>query len=222
MKTCLYTLSYLDGLSPCGGARLDRNIKYVDYYKKIKEELGFDHFVFADNASSLENVYKFKNSIGLTDTVFHRFQEHLPRGAAYSYPYCWRGLNFIRLLIEDGYEKIIYIDSDGFILNSNLSEYVNQCDSGWEAFWCQKYQFPESAFHILNKDAFGIFDEYTKYGWKQLNGKMMETSLPFTLVNRDFNTDRFGENRTPQNDKMDFYGQCPVDMNMKYNLIGEV
>ena len=219
MKTCLFSLAYFDGEDDRGSNRLERNIKYVKYYAKLKEELGFDEIVLFDNASNEENIKKFIEAVKdePIQVVLCGSREHLARKGGYDYPYCWRGLHFMRdLIVKFQYKKIITIDSDGFVLSKKLSKYVKDASSGWEAFWCQKYNFPEAAFHILNADAMGYFMGYTCTPWERLNGQVMELALPFTKVNKEFVCDRFGEDRAPQSPVMDWYGQCPVDMELTY------
>jgi len=219
MKTALVSCLYLDGNDDQGNNRIDRNIRYVEYYEKIKKDIGFDDIILGDNCSSAESMRKFKEGIGINNSVkIHVFDKHIPRKGIFEYGYAWRMLHYFRELIQDGYEKIITIDSDGYILTKRLANYVNNCNEGWEAFWCAKYNFPEAAFHILNKDQFNFFLGYTSVPWERMNGiGAMELALPFTKVNKDFNTDRYGEDSIIQSPDWDYVGQTPLQMNLTFN-----
>ena len=206
-KTALVTLSYLDGYDHNWNPRLARNIKYLNWYLPLKDELGFDSVVFIDNGSLPEHISALQ-MVGGADVQMIRFMDHLPRGNGYDYPYCWRGLYAYNKLINAGYTKLICVDSDYYILKESLTDYVKSLTSGWEAFYCPKYDFPEAAFHVLCQDAFPVFESFISVPWESRNGTLMERALPFTHVNKRFNCDRYGEIDAPQTPDMDAYGQC--------------
>lgn len=170
----------------------------------------------ADNASDPEDC-KTLEAFGVS---VYRFRERLTRTEGdYGYPYCWRALYFVRELIEAGYKKIIFCDSDGYVLNRNITDYVMRDNEGWWSLYCPRHKFPESSFHVLNKDSFDIFLKYTSEPWENKVGKRMETDLPFTRVMRGFDADRYGEERTAQVKEMDYYGQRPLDIPLSFAAV---
>lgn len=212
MKTALFSPSYLDGLDPLGSDRLIRNIRWALWNEKLK----IGDLWLCDNASSLESVQRLMEAWPVN---IHRFTMHLPRGHGDNpYPYVWRGLWFIKQLIEDGYDKIITLDTDCFIVSQRLLDYVKAANSGWEVFWIPKYGFPSGELHILNRDAFPLYLEYTKGPWIDKVGQLFESALPFSKINKDFNTDRYGETRIPQTADMDGYFQAAVDVPLVFNM----
>jgi len=207
--TAMFTLCWLDG-----EGRVERNLKYIWYYRKLKKILGFERFVLADNASSSASMKKFLDGlIDTSDVHFIRYDEHLARRGGFDYPYCWRGMEALKI-VTDRYDKVFCIDSDYFICTERLANYLRDCNTGWEALWSFKYQFPEAACHVLNKDSFHIIKN--EPDWMKWNGKVMETSLPFTSICRDFNTDRYGEQNLEQTKTVDAYGQCPLERGIIY------
>ncbi len=212
MRTALFSPCYLDGSDPLGNFRVERYIAYVKYYLAIQEELGFDHLWLADNASAEQSAAALFNGIGIgrsANVRLHRFDEHLARGPGPNeYPYCWRGMYFIRQLILDGYDKIILIDSDAYVTSERMAHYIRSLDTGWTTFWCKRYQFPTAECYVLCKDAFPGFLAYTDPPWQAYVGNLMETSLPFTLVNREFQCDRSGETLDVQGEDQDLYAQA--------------
>lgn len=236
MKTAIFAPSFLDGFDNFGGDRLIRTIKYMDWYEPLLGKLGASRIFLSDNGSDPSSVHQLDcDVLGATESFHCRdlknlraisgskttvlwFQEKYSRGPEFEYPYCWRNLYAVKILIGFGYEKIITIDTDGFIVSPGLTDYVRNSQSGWEAFWIKKYRFPSAEFHILNKDSFSHFMEFTTPHFMTYNGRCMEAELPFTRVDRFFDCDRYGEDRTPQHRGMDFYAQCPVDFEVKYNL----
>ncbi len=212
MTTMLFTTCYLDGTDDSGSSRLQRNINYVNYYMKIREQIGFDEFIMVDNGSSPSLIDEFHAK---TSRAVHlMLREHLKRGPGpLDFPYIWRAINEEKSVLEEGkFDRVISIDSDGYILSQRLAHFIRNCNSGWETFWSHKYQWPTAELNILNQDAFPVFFEYAKTPWQDRIGKLMETTTPFTKINKDFICDRFGETREAPRPFMDFYGQCPVDI----------
>jgi len=221
MKTILTSACFLDGLDKDGrGTRVARNIKYINYYSKLKEQLGFDKIWLIDNASSGENIKALRDGIGdnYKNVQLFRCEKRLKSsGHVLDYPYCWRALWTINEMLINSYvQKVIHIDSDGFVLSQRLMDHLRNTKTGWETFWVERYGFPEASLWTLNRDSFSILNNFFAHGWASYNGKLMEVELPFTKVNKEFVTDRFGEDRTMPNESIDYYGQCPVDIPMKF------
>lgn len=219
MKTCLFTPCYLEGFDPLGSSRLIRNRRYLSYYLDLKQNghLNFDDIWMADNASD-----PIKTGLLLTqfiDLKIHRFEDNLPRGEGpVDYPYIWRAIYFMQQLIAMGYEKIILIDSDSFIVSARLARYVNDLMSGFVSFWSQKYLFPTTELSILCKDSFERFREFCQIPWELRVGTLMERELPYSHVETRFNCDRYGEKHLPQTAEMDGYFQASVKLPLRFNL----
>lgn len=233
MKTALFAPMFLDGNDPHGTPRLWRNTRYIQYYQSIQPQLGFDTIYFADNASSIENLKMIGGRIDFEDTpgksLFNddfpnstgvhifTYRDRLHGGMGWvNYPYCWRALYFIQKLILRGYEKIITIDSDGFITSRRMAKYVKDLKSGWTSFYCPRHNFPDCSIHVLCADQFWAYQEFTWVPYMTHMGKLMETSLPFTHVERGFNTDRFGEFRSDQPEGCDYFGQAHIKVKLEY------
>jgi hypothetical protein len=240
VKTCLFTLSYLDGVDNLGNNRLERNLKYLNYYWPLRKEFGFQKIVMADNCSSVKSLAYLSDlapaSLGIQSEAqssqlipdfeiqLFRFEDHLAYGTTfpqddprsyYDYPYCWRGFDFLRRVFGHlNYDRVILIDSDGFVLSPRLAHFMRDIASGWTSFWCKKYGFPEASLQVIDRNSFR--SRYFTEPWQSHVGEIMEWSLPFTEVNRGFNCDRYGETRTPVSPDMDYYGQALNEMAMVY------
>ena len=218
MKTAIVTPCFLEGLDPSGSFRLSRNIRYIEYYTRLKDNLRFDDIWLLDNASSYDSIQRLHNEVKTPFNLF-RFPERLTHtGGPYGYPYCWRALGFIENLMNIGYDRIFLIDSDCFVVSQKLVNFMNECNSGWQTLWCKKWNFPEASFQIITRDVFHHFKEFMGEDPMQHVDKCMETVLPFTHINKEFNADRFGEDRIPQGPGMDLYSQCPTNIQMTFEL----
>lgn len=207
MKQVLVTTCYLEGVDEFGSGRLERNILYLQYYRKL---FGPEMPIwFLDSASSEEKLTALQ-AIDL-NTHIHVFDEDIPRRGIgpYDYPHCWQGLWFLKDMIYmfPQLEKIIFIDSDCFIVSERLKKYVLDLNSGWVGFVEQLYSFHTSEFFVLNRDTFPRCQKYMNEPFENKYGKLMEMDIPFTRICREFNYGRFGERDLPVMKGMDAYGQ---------------
>jgi hypothetical protein len=244
MNTLLFSLSYLDGLDGIQYAidgnkvsestRVERHIKWLDYYEKILNLLEVDKIVLVDNASDHSNIFNLSPKTLTNATIdfscswhnndfvreyldIHRFDDHLPRKSCLEYPYIWRGTDYVKQIIKKyNPDKIIMTDTDCFIMNSEMCEFIKNMDSGWNVFWCKRYGFPEAALSVLCKDSFHLLDEFFKDGWETKNNVAAELVFPYTGVIKEAIGDRYGEytNEIPKD--ADFACQIPVEMKVEF------
>ncbi len=215
MKTALMSACFLDGEDYFGNDRTLRTLRYIDYYLRLKDDLGFDDIFLFDNASSQTQIDIVKNH--QPEVHFRRYDQSLVHGGGpFDYPYCWRALYELKNLIKQGYDKIIAIDTDGYVLKSKLAHFIRDQNEGWYSFRDEIWNFPDSAIFVLNKDAFNICLKYMEKPWEQRVGELMERSIPFTHVETQFKCGRFGESRRPVDDSMDYYGQASLNIIFQY------
>ncbi len=207
MRTALLTGSYLEGNDPLGSDRLHRMRRWLAWHGSM-----FDDVYLSDNGSPEHLVAQLP---GYAKVL--RYQNHLSRMPQENgYVYCWRHLYTIKILIQLGYDKIVFLDSDCFIVSQNMLDHVKRVETGWEAFNLPKYSFPSAEFYVLCRDSFPIYEAFTSVPYPRHVGKLMETALPFTRINGGFKVDRWGETRVPQSPWMDCYCQCPTDHPLKF------
>lgn len=219
MKTVLHAPLFLGNDFQSDPWRFDRNIRFVNYYRKLKKELGFEQFVFSDNASSpkmLTDFYLAAESVENDDIRIISHHQFLNRGPNHDYPYCWQALYDWHWLIGRGYEKILAIDTDFFVLTKKLATYLKNLETGWISLWCPKYACPEAACQVLCKDKFDLYNLYTIPPFRAHNFKQMEFELPFTWIEKGFEVDRFGETETLQDLSMDGYAQASNTIELKF------
>lgn len=214
MSTILWTTSFLEGEDKSGSSRLARTVKFLDYYLNIQGELQFDRILLLDNASP-DDLWK-----QLTDSFDFesiRFNLRLNHGGGDWYPYCWRGLYAMNHYIQTSRaKKLIYIDSDSFVLSRRMADWINDANTGWQSVWCKRYNFPEASIHIINEDAFPLFLEFTKGDYMEHCGKKMELVLPFTHINKELDCDRYGETFDPVKPGIDFFSQAHVNTPLEF------
>lgn len=212
-KTLLVAPMYLDE-----GDRYERNVKWLNYVIPLQEKLGFNSILLLDNRSVRLN--EFLRQMPKTNFIkVYKFDEHLSRTAHTEYPYWYRAFGYAaRYARENAYSKIIHIDTDVYLLNDKICEFVKNIDSGWNTFWCPRHNFPESTFQVIGFDQLEKFEAFMSKNPIHYYGHDAENLLPFTHIHKQFKGDRYGEIRASQTSDMDYYCQAPVDIELIFNM----
>jgi SAM-dependent methyltransferase len=218
MKTLLFAPMWLDKEN-----RLERNIKWLRYMRDndIFTKLGVDKLFFVDNASSDENIELVKQEY--PSMTIHRCTEFLARTSHLEYPYWYRAFAIAAQYAKDnGYEKIIHIDTDVYVLSERICTHIKTLNSGWNAFWCPRHNFAESTFQVIGSDKIEEMRAWMAEGYKKHYPCDAEHVIPWTNIIKTFDGDRYGEIRAKQIFHMDYYGQCHNDIDLVFKQrIGE-
>ncbi len=216
MKTLLIAPMWLDA-----GNGIERHEKWLDFIIPLKDKLGFDAIYFVDNASSEHKLWYLQKKYGF---LHHRCSVHIPRKDQHAYGYWYTALAIgMKHAIDNGYDKVIHIDTDVYPLSERICEYVRSVTDGWRALWCPRHNFPETTFQVIGKDKFHDFYAHMSRDFLRYYPEgMAETNIPFTHVEKGIKGDRYGEENNglgaDQTKEMDFYGQCPVTKELKFGL----
>jgi hypothetical protein len=124
------------------------------------------------------------------------FDERLGRTGVTHYPGWWRSfLHSVQVARHYGCAKIVHIESDAFVLSRRMHDFIESRQQGWTAFWCPRWQFPETAIQVICADQFDAMERIAAGGWERLAGREAERVLPFTDVVREPHGNRYGERR---------------------------
>jgi hypothetical protein len=213
----------------------NRYKKWYSYYRK-KTNLPI---FFIDDASTF-NLVDTENvnlNVDVCDSVkinFHTFKTHLGRPGDFYVP-GWARSFFYSLEIAKkfNFDSIIHLESDFFVLNDFLLNYISNLDSGWTVLWCKKYQMAETSCQIICEDQYNTFVNaeinyrkmVEKYDLPNMtreqiidlpnpNPVVIEHILPYTHINKIYIGDRYGEENLDIQHDMDFYAQFPVTKNI--------
>jgi hypothetical protein len=193
LKTLLFCTSY----------SLDQNTwtrryqKWLDHYQH--SPLHFDQILLIDDGSpSFANLRQIEVINHLPETrpqssaVLYHFQNHLGRNDIKDFPGWFRSFTFVLSYAKQyGFEKIVHLESDFYVLSEPLFAWINSLSSGWSTLFSQHYNFPECAIQVINQDQFNAYEHLAKKDYaKEYVGWDMETVLPFTQVNKSFIGDR--------------------------------
>lgn len=142
--------------------------------------------------------------------VLARFAERLGRAAVHDYPGWWRSFAFAADYAERyGFDKVVHVESDSYILSPRLHDYVNRLEHGWAALWCPRWSFPETCIQVIGPDLLPMLFDSAAQPYSAFAGRSVEKILPFTHVESNFKGDRYGEFRTELPLDCDYATQVP-------------
>ena len=149
----------------------------------------------------------------IDDKIFIcHFRNNYGRPFQTLYPGWWRSFAFGAWLARQyKYDKLIFIESDAFLLTPKAFQTIRNVKEGWWSVWCKSYNSMESAIQVICKDKFELYESYWRFGphfwWKHCPNYARELNPneycpEFTLqahVNGylDLKGDRYGEDRFP-------------------------
>jgi hypothetical protein len=168
-----------------------------------------DHLLLPDDASpdvpewfDAEHIHEPELPLLGTNTTIYRFRENLGRSGIFTQPGWYRSFVFAAVFAKHyGFDKIIHIEADSAVISQHMVSYLNQFSQGWEAFWCPRWNLPETALQVLAGDAVDKLFEFAMIPyWDNFAGRQVDPPVdsgqtsyfPFS-INRDFVGDRYGE-----------------------------
>jgi len=154
----------------------------------------------------------------LPEVILYRFQQRLGRRSVVDFPGWHRSFTFAGKFAEAyGFEKVIHIESDCFLVSERIQRYVNDLRAGWTAMWSPRYEFAESAIQIVAGDAMRRFQDFEQILPQQrLVNHGLEDELPLDIVEMTFKGDRYGEylDHVPQD--ADYIAQVRAEQPPQY------
>src|SRR5271166_26974 len=154
----------------------------------------------------------------LPELVFHHFSERLGRRSDWDFPGWYRSFVFAgRFAVSHGFEKLIHIESDAFLISQRVQSYFNDFTDGWAALWCPRYDFAESALQVMAGNAVRHLAEFEKsHPQANLVHRTLEDQLPLDVINKAFKGDRYGEYLPFVPLDADYAGQIRANMPESY------
>jgi hypothetical protein len=126
--------------------------------------------------------------------VLYHFREHLGRRAVSDFPGWVRSFFFAATYAQaNGFEKVVHIEADAFLISHRIQQYVNDINDGWVTLFCPLFARPESGIQIIAGSALERYRAFAEQPVDALAGAVIETTLPFTHIETSFIGDRYGE-----------------------------
>jgi hypothetical protein len=212
MKTLLFCTAWA-GSTEAWNYRYGR---WLDAARRLR--ISIDQILLVDDGSpvppSLDRVAVYRElprQQPESREILFRFRDNLGRKATCDYPGWWRSFNFaIRYGRRFGFERIVHLESDAYLLSDAIAGYVDGLHSGWTTFWCPRWQIPDSCIQVICSDQLDWFDSIGRNSYDRYRGIPIETIFPFTHVEAGFKGDRYGEYRTELPLDADYASQVPL------------
>jgi hypothetical protein len=163
--------------------------------------LAYDQLLLIDDGSAslpdwpdLQIVREADDLQTVAPLVMFHFDTHLGRRAVSDFPGWVRSYFFAATFARaNGFEKIVHIEADAFLISRRMQVYVNDFRDGWGSLFCPLFIRPESAIQIIAGASMDSFAAFARQPVDALAGAVIETTIPFTHVETGFAGDRYGE-----------------------------
>jgi tetratricopeptide (TPR) repeat protein len=198
MKTLLFCTSYIAGQASWE----QRYTRWLSHHRQ--SGLGQDAIVIIDDGSPFLPagipIVQAAN-LGRTplsrETIVH-FSQRLGRTRTMDFPGWWRSmfaaLGLARLY---GFERLIHVESDSFVLSERLARFLSERESGWTALWLPEFASPESAVQVLCADSYHLLESLVARGPYDFRDQPAEITLGFTHIEKSFIGNRYHELNRP-------------------------
>lgn len=199
-RRTMKTLLFCTGYASTTDAWEARYRKWFDFFAKSR--LHWDQRLIVDDGSpalptwrGLRILNELPQRQPAEKVVFYHFENNLGRPGVVDYPGWFRSFAFAAVYaLKYGFTKVVHVESDSFIYSRRLCDYINGLSQGWVAFWCPRWGFPETCIQVICEDQLANYARLAEISYAtELAGRPVEYLLPFTLVNKDFVGDRYGE-----------------------------
>lgn len=168
--------------------------------------LHFDQLLIVDDGSTVLPTWPHVEIVHEADVsrpedvksdspiLLYAHTQRLGRQSVFQFPGWYRSFAFGVLYgASHGFEKIIHLESDAFLVSERIQRHFNEFTSGWFSVWCEAYLFPEIAIQAAAGDEIADMAAFVREPYSRLAGQIHEYLLPFTHIERDFVGNRYGE-----------------------------
>ena len=200
MKTLLFCTSYADS------NEIWEN-KYRTWYDFHQQSLlKADQIVFIDDCSPCAPSF-------LSEKDFIKLSPPLGYPQTSVYPGWYRSFSHAyHVACLGGFEKIIHVESDAYLLSDRIINFLNTVSSGWHSMWHPTNAYPESAVQVICADQFQAYRNFTSAPYEVYAHHTIEKEMPFTEIHKEFIGDRYGETNQQIPANADFSCQTSVTM----------
>jgi hypothetical protein len=167
----------------------------------LTSDLNFDHILIVDDGSPTlpqwEDVMIRHEADDIrceARIVLHHFQQTLGRHTVSDFPGWARSFLFAaRYAQANGFTRVIHLESDAFLISRRMQAYANAVQEGWVTLFCPRHGQPESGIQFIAGHALLRFFSLGTMHHDALRDLDIAAALPFTLVERRFIGDRYGD-----------------------------
>lgn len=164
-------------------------------------EIEQDHVLIVDDASpvlpewlDIRVTNRVHHDLTAGGVTFYRFDRRLGRQGRNIYPGWYRSFCLAARFAEvHGFDKIVHVESDAFIITAKMQHYINAVKDEWIAPSIQSHAMPESAIQIMHGRGLEACIQFARTPYSKIVGTAAENILPFTRIADEFIGSRYGE-----------------------------
>jgi len=223
LKTLVFCTAYTENV-----VEWDR--RYARWLHAIAQSgLAYDQALIIDDGSSalpswpdvaLMTENNGVPSVGQTNRdrpILYHFKERWGRTDVWDFPGWHRSFAFAAAFAQaNGFEKVIHIESDAYLISSRIITYFNSVTEGWIPLFSPKYDFPELAIQVIAGTQVKAFYDWSRQPYDLLRNRCHETAMPYTKVERSFRGDRHGEHDLQIPADADYSAQVQIGREASY------
>lgn len=195
MKTLLFCASFANSKESWN----HRWRRWVDHHSSVG--LLFDQILIVDDGSPVlpdwtdySIITDFSDTLPESKVVIYQYKDNLGSREVFDYPGLYRSLSTgIAYAVKYGFNKVLNIESDAFVLSQQLVKYINEIDNDWLAMWDHHFQIPELGINVAAGSGLKVCSSVFEQSYEIYKGKMLEVELPFTRIEKNFVGARYGE-----------------------------
>lgn len=221
-------------------SKIERYIKWIQYYNENKSKIGADELVIFDDCSNIELVQQLQKVIQGNNIEFNiidydklpdelckgvnwiRFDSHLGRPSVHITAGWHRSFSYAGVIAKHyGYDKIVHVESDTYILTDRLFNFIHDSKNEWSVLFNKDYNFPDTCIQIIHRDHFKYLEQLyelgEKFWFKAETNKtfIAEFVFKFTNIVRYFNGSWHGGNIEDAPKDVDYFADFPVDIQLR-------
>ena len=205
MKTLLFCTAYAD----CPEAWNGRVRSWYEYYKT--STVVRDQILVIDDGSPCRPDF-------IPEDEFKTFHPHYGKHGVLLIPGWFRSFSYAGVYASDnGFDKIIHLESDAYLLSDRIIDCVNSIETGWHTVWCPRHGMPEPAIQVICRDQFVSFGHFFNVPYGTYAGVCVDKMLPYTHIHHEFIGDRYGEIMDEIPPGVDFCCQTSSNMINRYS-----
>lgn len=194
-KTLLFCTTYSTG----GNVWEDRYRRWLEAIKLSSIE--HDHLVMIDDGSpvlpqwpDIAIVKELDDYPAGARCALLALRPHLGRLGMFNVPGWYRSFaTAATIAVRFGFDKVVHVESDAFIISERLQRYINLSNDGWIGLWCDTHAVPETGIQVIAGTGLHAYSEFVKQPHDVFVEKSFEKTIPFTHVERGFRGGRYGE-----------------------------
>lgn len=223
MKTLVFCTTYAEH-------RAVWDMRHAWWLKALQSsQLEFDQLLMVDDASPElpdwpgvkvireRDAPDPRSLVTSAQVVLYTHEARLGRASVFDFPGWHRSFAFAaRYAHAHGFRKVIHLESDAFIVSSRMQQHFNDVREGWTAPWSSRYTFPEIALQVAAGRDVARMAAFAERPYTEMAGRLHESALPYTHVEKSFVGDRYGEFRSDVPHGVDFIAQGLINQPADY------